>query len=300
MPDSTVIGFLNVLKPAGLSSHDVVQRVRRICKARAGHTGTLDPAATGVLIVAVGPATRLCQYILNHDKSYRAEFTFGITTDTLDVEGNVTDQRACPQITEQHVRHALSQLTGEIQMVPPAHSAIHINGRRAYELAREGIPVDVPVRTVTIHDMQLREFSTGEHPVVTVDVHCTTGTYIRSLAAMVGDILDCPAYMSALTRTAVGLHSVDNAISLDILERDGVGLHLISPAAALSALPRQIVTDDETALLRSGRRVPPHTPCAAGEVVCMVTAENHLVAIAECLTDAGEPLLQPRRVLPSE
>ncbi len=298
MTDQSITGFLNVLKPRGLSSHDVVQRVRRISNARVGHTGTLDPAATGVLILAVGPATRLCQYILDHDKTYRAEFTFGVTTDTLDAEGTVTDQLPCSHITEHDVQNALAQLVGEIQMVPPAHSAVHINGRRAYELAREGIAVDVPVRTVTIHHIQLIDFQPGLQPVADIDVHCSTGTYIRSLAAMVGDILECPAYMSALTRTTVGEHSINRAITLDDLARDGVGPYLISPAAALSALPHQTVTDNEAAMLRAGQRIPPRACYTIGQLIRLLTAEGQLVAVGEYRTDADDAYIQPRRVLP--
>lgn len=292
-------GFLNVLKSPGLTSHDVVSDVRKLCGgAKVGHVGTLDPAAAGVLLVAVGPATRLAQYLETLAKSYRAVFTFGITTDSADAEGTVTRREPAATVTEEAVTAALAELTGEISMVPPAHSAVHVGGRRAYELARKGHEVVVPARTVHVSRLQMLSFTDGEFPEAVVDVECSKGTYVRSLAVMAGERLGCGAYLSGLVRTAVGPHCIEAAATIAELAGDGVAAHLVSPSEALARLPAVSLEEAEVEAVGHGRPIPGRGRGIAGEMTRLVDATGHLVAVAECVDDAADTVLQPRTVLP--
>ncbi len=294
-------GFLNVLKPPGLTSHDVVSDVRKLCGgAKAGHAGTLDPAAAGVLLVAVGPATRLSQYVETLTKSYRAVFTFGITTDSADAEGVVTRREPAAAVTAEAVTAVLAELTGEISIVPPAYSAVHIDGKRAYELARKGHEVVVAARTVRVSQLELIEFSEGEFPDAVVDVECSKGTYVRSLAVMAGEQLGCGAYLSGLVRTAVGPHRLEAAATIAELARDGVAAHLMSPSEALAHLPAVSLEDAEVAAVRHGRQIPACGRNITARITRLVDATGRLVAVAEYVNDAADAALRPRTVLPEE
>ena len=198
-------GFINVLKPTGLSSHDVVDIVRRIFKQkRVGHAGTLDPAAAGILPVALGRAARLVEYMENADKSYRAEIAFGYATDTGDVYGDVIESIPCPALPlEEEVRRVLGKFVGEIEQTPPAYSAIKVGGQRAYDLVRQGAAVEIPTRTVRIDRLELVH-ADAAHARILVDVDCAKGTYIRSLCTDIGAVLGLPATMRFLLRTRVG------------------------------------------------------------------------------------------------
>jgi tRNA pseudouridine55 synthase len=209
-------GLLAIDKPAGLTSHDVVARVRRLTgMQRVGHAGTLDPFATGVLVVAVGQATRLLQFIQERDKSYRAHIVLGVETDTLDVEGTVTARSTparWPELPE--VARAAAELTGHVRQVPPVYSAIKVDGRKLYERARQGEQVEAPAREVVIHAVDVRAY---EPPEVVIDVSCGTGTYIRSLARDLGDRLGTGAYCHALCRTSSGSFDLAQCWTLDEL-----------------------------------------------------------------------------------
>ena len=198
-------GFINVLKPTGLSSHDVVDIVRRIFKQkRVGHAGTLDPAAAGLLPVALGRAARLVEYMEGADKSYRAEIAFGYATDTGDVYGDVIESIPCPALPlEEELRRVLGKFVGEIEQTPPAYSAIKVGGQRAYDLVRQGAAVEIPTRTVRIDRLELVH-ADAAHARILVDVDCAKGTYIRSLCTDIGAVLGLPATMRFLLRTRVG------------------------------------------------------------------------------------------------
>ena len=198
-------GFINVLKPTGLSSHDVVDIVRRIFKQkRVGHAGTLDPAAAGILPVALGRAARLVEYMEGADKSYRAEIAFGYATDTGDVYGEVIESVENPVLpSEEELRSVLAHFVGEIEQTPPAYSAIKVGGQRAYDLARQGTVVEIPTRTVRIDRLDLVH-ADAAHARILVDVDCAKGTYIRSLCTDIGAALGLPATMRFLLRTRVG------------------------------------------------------------------------------------------------
>ncbi len=207
-------GIFNVNKPAGLTSHQVVHAIRKSSGlARVGHAGTLDPLATGVLLVCVGQAVRVTEYLIDHDKKYRARVRLGIETDTYDAEGAVVAQRAVTATREQ-VETALASFVGKQSQMPPAYSAIKKDGVRLYDLARRGVQVERTPRAVEIFSINAREIAL---PDVEFDVHCSKGTYIRSLAHDLGEKLGCGATLTALTRTASGRFALDDAVSLDQL-----------------------------------------------------------------------------------
>lgn len=216
---SDLAGFLAIDKPAGWTSHDVVAKTRRLTNVRrVGHAGTLDPFATGLLVVGVGKATRLIQYVQNTTKTYEATFKLGAETDTFDPEGEIT-RRAEPLSwpSPDLVSTILSRYTGTLEQVPPAYSAVHVDGKRAYELARAGQDVDIPARTVTIHAIEITCY---EPPMLDLTIVCSTGTYIRSLARDIGRELGTYAYCEKLRRTSSGAFDVEHAISLDAFDPD--------------------------------------------------------------------------------
>ncbi|MDY6053200.1 MAG: tRNA pseudouridine(55) synthase TruB [Anaerovibrio sp.] len=210
-------GFINFLKPPGMTSHDAVGFIRRLFQEkRVGHAGTLDPGAAGVLPIAVGRATRLIEYLDAVGKSYRAEMTFGFATDSGDDTGKVVerlDEFTMPD--EAQIREVLASFTGEITQVPPAHSAIKINGRRACDLLRAGQQVEIPSRQVQIYELKLLQLQGN---TALIDVKCSKGTYIRSLCADIGSALGIPATMSFLVRTSAGGFSLQHSYSVEELK----------------------------------------------------------------------------------
>jgi tRNA pseudouridine55 synthase len=215
-------GFLNILKPPGMSSHDVIGAVRKVLHMkRVGHAGTLDPAAAGVLPIAVGQAARLIEYLELADKTYRAELTFGFATDSGDDTGKITEEVAdFTMPSQQAIEHALLGFTGKIRQTPPAHSAIKIGGKRACDLLREGKEVEIPSREVTIHALDLVAYHPEEKKIL-LDVQCSKGTYIRSLCLDIGAALGLPATMSFLVRSRVGDFALADALTLEELSEAG-------------------------------------------------------------------------------
>ena len=272
-------GFLNVAKPAGWTSHDVVAKVRRILHTkRAGHAGTLDPDATGVLVVAVGQATRLLPHLNLEPKVYRAVCGFGLATTTEDASGEETEQADASGLTESSLRAALPGFLGEIQQVPPMVSALHHNGQRLYDLARKGIVVEREPRTVNIHGLELLSFAPGERASAELRVTCGGGTYIRTLCKDLGASLGLPAHMARLSREAVGNFSLESAVSLE----DVTETSLISMQDALG-WPTLNVDDATAAEIRLGRRIP-----ASGETeACAALYDGALLAL---LRPDGEAL----------
>ncbi len=189
-------GILIIDKPSGLTSHDVVNRVRRATKIRqVGHAGTLDPMATGVLVVCLGQATRVSEYLLGHDKAYRATIRLGIETNTYDADGEIVATHDV-NVDRAEVERALAQFVGEIQQVPPMYSAIKRDGQKLYELARQGIEIERAARSVIIHSIELRDY---QAPDATIDVRCSAGTYIRSIAHDLGAALGTGGHLIDLT-----------------------------------------------------------------------------------------------------
>ncbi|MBQ2712904.1 MAG: tRNA pseudouridine(55) synthase TruB [Clostridia bacterium] len=225
-------GILNVVKPAGLTSSDVVVRVRRLCNGeRTGHMGTLDPGACGVLVVGVGKSSRLFDYMLNKNKEYIARFRFGKTTDTLDSYGKVTEESSVLPKREE-VLAALPALTGEIEQVPPQYSALKIGGRKACDMARRGEAVEIPTRKVTVSEFLLVEQT--EEDEFLFRIRCSSGTYIRSLCRDLASALGTVGYMSALIRTQAGAFRVEEGVTLEALQDYGVAHFLIPPEVILA------------------------------------------------------------------
>jgi tRNA pseudouridine55 synthase len=257
MKDS-VSGVLVVDKPVGLTSHDVVQIIRRGTGIRrAGHTGTLDPRASGVLVVLIGPAVRLSEYVSASDKRYQATIRLGSSTDTYDAEGRVTSSASVDSITEEQFEAALSQFTGEIEQVPPPYSAVKIKGRKAYDMAREGEEVTLEPRLIHVYSLELLEW---DPPEAVVDVFCSSGTYVRSLANDLGESLGCGAHLVGLRRTKSGRFTLRDAVSLRRLQdsfHTGDWYKFLIPAAeALGDWPMVELNAEEVELIRHGHRVP--------------------------------------------
>jgi tRNA pseudouridine55 synthase len=214
---STQHGYVVIDKPAGWTSHDVVARVRRIVdEKRVGHAGTLDPAATGVLPVAVGQATRTVEYLADSSKSYRAWIQFGVTTDSADGDGAIVATSDPSELSLAMIDQVLPRFRGHIAQRPPMHSAIKVGGKRLYEFARLGVEIDVADREVTIYDLQVVEWLA---PELCIDVDCAKGTYIRALARDIGDAVETGAHLARLVRTRTGPFTLADAMSLEDLER---------------------------------------------------------------------------------
>jgi tRNA pseudouridine55 synthase len=260
---SALHGFLVVDKPGGITSHDAVARVRRAGgrALKIGHAGTLDPMATGVLVLALGVATRLVEWATDHDKRYRAELTLGVETDTFDAEGRVVAERPVA-VSPVDLERALEGLRGEIDQRPPAFSAIQVGGRRLYDLARRGQAVEAPLRRITIRELRLLDY---QAPRATIELLCSKGTYVRSLAHDLGRALGCGAHLSALRRLASGAFELADAVGLEAAVAEiaaGRGERLLRPLElAVAELPRLAPGAEGVAALRLGQPwAPPAEP----------------------------------------
>jgi tRNA pseudouridine55 synthase len=234
-------GFLLVDKPGGITSHDVVARVRRILEQqKVGHAGTLDPMATGLLVLGLGRATRLLRFVAGAAKVYVARMRLGVATDTLDADGAVLERAPMP-VTEDEMRAAAERFVGPILQVPPMVSARKVEGRRLYQLAREGTTVEREARPVIIDSIEILDFSPCDYPEVEFRVECSTGTYVRSLADDIARALGGRAHLTALRRIGIGALDVADAFELDDLERlkaEGrLGDAVLRPAEGLGGLP---------------------------------------------------------------
>jgi tRNA pseudouridine55 synthase len=234
-----VDGFLNLNKPFGFTSHDCVAKVRRIYQLKkVGHAGTLDPAATGVLPIAIGRATRLLQY-LRHEKAYQATIRFGVTTATDDLEGEVLTQQAVPNLDLLQIQEKLPLFQGVIQQIPPNYSAVQVQGKRLYELARSGQAIEAPIRTVEIFDLQILDFRAGDFPELDLAIACGGGTYIRSIARDLGEELGTGATLAKLLRTESSGFGLGESVSIEQLP-----VPLMEPETALLHLPEMVLEGD--------------------------------------------------------
>ena len=245
-------GVLNVNKPAGITSHDVVAQARRIGGIRrVGHAGTLDPMATGVLVLGVGVATRLLEYVVGQPKSYLATIRLGETTDSYDADGEVV-ATAPVTVSPQDVKEALAPFRGEIMQIPPIYSAIKRDGKPLYKLARAGKKVELSPRPVTIYDLTLLDC---QLPAVTIQVSCGAGTYIRSLAHDLGQSLGCGGHLATLQRTAIGSFRVADGVSLAQLQAEGIPPFLQPLDRAVQHLPAIKISQAEAIDLGFGRQI---------------------------------------------
>lgn len=253
-------GFLNIDKPPGITSHDSVVRIRRLSgQRRVGHAGTLDPAATGVLVVALGGATRLIEYVQHRTlKRYLATVHLGVTTTTDDADGDVIAQRQVPPLDATAIEQALAPLRGTIWQTPPRYAALHYQGRRMYELARAGLTVEASPRQVCIERLDLVAYHA---PVLVIDVVCSSGTYIRALARDLGMALGCGAHLAALRRTAVGDFRIEDATPLAVLEQEAhsseaLRRRLLPPDVAVADWYPLYLDDENTQRVRRGLPLP--------------------------------------------
>ncbi len=278
-------GILLIDKPQGLTSHDVVARVRRILKTRrVGHTGTLDPMATGVLPVAVGQGTRLVQFLMEGVKTYRATLKLGEVTDTQDAEGRVVERHPVDSITPAMVSGGFFRFVGEIVQVPPMYSAIKKNGVPLHRLARQGVEVERAGRPTRIHNIEILGMSL---PLVDFEVTCSKGTYIRTLAHDLGQLLGTGAHLTRLCRTATGSFHLGECISLDQLTGDacpGETPGFLSLPQALRDFQQLAVDDRAASRLADG--IPPLVEQVGGEIQCheghtvALVRQQHLLAVA--------------------
>jgi tRNA pseudouridine55 synthase len=287
-------GILNINKPAGITSRRVVDRVAKLVRPeKSGHAGTLDPLATGVLVVCVGKATRLIELVQEQPKSYQATFLLGRQSDTDDVSGTVTEVAVPREITRAEIERGLPQFLGRIEQVPPSYSAVHVEGRRAHERARAGQSVELAPRTVEVFRLEITRF---DYPVLELEIDCGSGTYVRSIGRDLGRMLGCGAIMSALVRTRVGPYSIENAVSLDRLTADTLNSFLLEPTTVADTLPKRVADEQEIALVRAGRAIPVGDLIGAvsAESVAIIDAGGELLSLAEIETASGQ--LLPRRV----
>lgn len=295
MNPSPLCGLLNLNKPIGVTSRDVVNQVSRpLRKAKVGHAGTLDPLASGVLVVCVGPATRLIEYVQRMPKTYRATIRLGATSDTLDADGQVAEM-VDPRIpSEDEIRHALGEQVGTISQMPPQFSALKIGGQRAYDLARSGQTVELEARRVEVYRIELLHY---EWPKLDIQIDCGSGTYIRSIARDVGEILGCGGLIEVLTRTQIGPFSQRSALDPESLSRETIP-GLLSPASeALAGLRRMSLDIQEVSRVARGQSLIVRDRFGPGEVA-LFDPNGNLVAVAEVEADGFR--LSPRRVLIAE
>ena len=295
---NAISGALVVDKPVGMTSHDVVQAIRNgTGLRRAGHTGTLDPRASGVLVILVGPAVRLSEYVSASDKRYQAIIRLGGSTDTFDAEGLVTLTKDPVSVTEAQFEEALKTFVGEIEQTPPPYSAVKVQGRKAYEMAREGEQVELAPRKITVHHLEVLEWTP---PEVVIDVHCSSGTYVRSLANDLGVMLGCGAYLIGLRRTKSGRFSLRDSVPLRKLQEAFTAgnwyQYLIPAAEALGDWPAIELSPDEVEGVRHGHRVK-----VVGDTtekkVRGVSTQGELVALMEItVSEDGTREWQPKKV----
>ena len=242
-----MFGFIALNKPAGFTSHDCVAKMRRLLNIRKiGHGGTLDPAATGVLPIAVGKATRLLQF-LPEAKGYRARIRLGMTTNTDDLEGEVTNITSAVNLDERQIINSLQSFVGTIEQVPPMYSAIKRNGKKLYELARKGETVEVPSRTVEITKLKLLNYFPGEFPELKVDINCSSGTYIRAIARDLGEMLEVGGTLANLIRTESCGLTLDDSLTFEQIDRQlqNNSFQLIPPSQLLKHLtPVKLIESD--------------------------------------------------------
>ena len=286
-------GLLNIHKPGGITSRRVVDFVQRLVRpAKAGHAGTLDPLASGVLIVCVGAGTRLIEYVQRMPKRYTGTFLLGRRSPTEDIEGEVELLADAPQPALTEIEAAAFGLTGEILQRPPAFSALKVAGRRAYDLARAGHEVALEPRPVTVHCLKVARY---DYPELVLEIECGSGTYVRSLGRDLAERLGTGAVMSALVRTAIGGFRLEDACDAERLTPQDVPQHLLPLARAVELLPAVTLSPPEIARIRQGLSIPPTQPTQAAELAAF-DASGRLIAI---LTVRGDGSLGPSRNLPT-
>lgn len=291
-----ISGVIVIDKPIGMTSHDVVQVVRKGTNIRrAGHTGTLDPRASGVLVVLVGPAVRLSEYVSASDKRYQAVVQLGTTTDTYDADGRVLSTTSV-DISEKQFDDVLQSFVGQIEQVPPPYSSVKVKGRHAYDMARSGEEVDLEPRTINVYNLDLLEWAP---PEAVIDVYCSSGTYVRSLAHDLGEKLGCGAHLIGLRRTKSGRFTLRDAVPLrklrEAFENDTWQSFIIPAAEALSDWPAIELTAEQLDIVRHGRRIP--AEMGVGNMARAIGEDGELIGLLELDPETQE--WQPKKVFTS-
>jgi len=296
-------GLLLIDKPKGMTSYEAVLKVKEALGVKkAGHTGTLDPSATGLLLICVGKATKLTPFLQDLDKTYKGKMVFGITTSSLDEEGEIVEEKDASSLTREQVEEVFSHFTGKIRQTPPMFSAVHYRGERLYKLARKGVEVERPLRQVQVYELKLINFHAGRHPQAEFEVRCSKGTYIRSLCSDIGKALGCGAYQASLCRTKIGPFELKEAKKPSELERmDEIKIKevLYSLSEALSHLPLVTVKKEAEKMVKWGRPLYlSHLQSfpfsiEKGDRVRLCSQEGKLLAVATSLQD-GAHFLEER------
>ncbi|MCL1598761.1 MAG: tRNA pseudouridine(55) synthase TruB [Actinomycetia bacterium] len=279
------VGFLLVDKPKGWTSHDVVAKVRKQVGGKVGHAGTLDPMATGLLVLGIGGATRLLRFVQDARKEYIATAQFGVATDSLDADGSIVSREPLP-VTSQEVEAVMERFTGNILQVPPMVSARKVEGRRLYELAREGKVVEREARSVTIDKLELIDIAPSDYPEVTFRTVCSTGTYIRTLADDLGRAVGGRAHLTALRRVRNGAIHVNDALSVEDIvaaaDAGEVDRLIIESSRVLSAYPELRVDESTAFRVRNGRGLPSQMSrdeVSEGDVLRICDRDGNLLAM---------------------
>ncbi|WP_445358914.1 tRNA pseudouridine(55) synthase TruB [Microbulbifer sp. ANSA005] len=302
-----VHGVLLLNKPAGITANDALQKAKRLFFAnRAGHTGALDPLATGVLPICFGEATKFSQYLLDADKRYRSTFVFGMTTASGDADGDVLEAKDASGLTEEAVLKAMEAFRGPIKQVPSMYSALKHKGQPLYKLARQGLEVEREARQVEVFEFELLSFTPGAQPRAEVEVHCSKGTYIRSIAEDLGQALGVGAYVEELHRSAAGPYVEADSVTLDELTAErGEGMaeeldhHLLSVDSPASSLPKLTLPDESGYYVRQGQPVMDLQVYRIGEegdMVRLFLENGDFLGVGE-ITDDG--CVAPRRLVSS-
>lgn len=291
-------GILLLDKPLHLTSNGALQRVKRLFSAqKAGHTGSLDPLATGMLPLCFGEATKFSQFLLESDKHYRVLVKLGIKTTTGDAEGEIIATQPVPHFQEQDIKNVLSQFIGAIQQIPPMYSAIKYKGKPLYELARKGLEVERKPRTVNIYSLQLQE---SNHETLSLDIHCSKGTYVRTLVEDIGEVLNCGAHVAGLRRLSVSPYQNTAMITLEELEAtcqqfgiNALNQYLLPAETSVQALPSVKLSTSAAFYLRTGQSVmAPHLPSAG--LVRLVSENDRFMGVGEVMDDGR---VAPRRLV---
>lgn len=285
--NAPISGILNVAKAGGMTSRRVVDKVQRFVRpAKAGHAGTLDPLATGVLVVCIGQATRLIEYVQRMPKTYEGTFLLGRTSDTEDVEGTIVELVNPPEPTREAIEQAAMKFFGTVQQRPPAYSALKVQGQRAYDLARAGKTVDLAPRPVEIYGIDVMDY---QYPELRLRIRCGSGTYVRSLGRDLAESLGTGAVMSALVRTAIGPFKLADACDLETLTTDELLRRLQPPSMAVAGLPSVVLDERERRTLNFGQSIEKQAPCETNELVGLTESG----ALCSILESAGEGRWKP-------
>lgn len=289
-------GLLVVDKAAGMTSFDVVRKVRKLAGTRkVGHTGTLDPDATGVLAIALGRCTKLSRFLTFDEKRYAFSMRFGFSTDTDDDSGEVLREASWEHIEESDLEKILAGFQGEIEQVPPIYSAIKVDGKRAHAMARAGEDFELDARKVMIYDLKVTDWSP---PLASLEVRCGSGTYVRSLARDIGRALGSEAHTTAIRRTSVGPFSLADAVTLEELSTENFWSRVLSPLQMVQSLPRVEVDDEAQQKIVYGQPVEGEGDWEVGESVAAHDGKGNLVAILERKErEEDAARLWPRRVM---